>query len=136
MSSGSGRWGNILTEWDRKQALARQMGGAERVQRHRDSGKLDARQRADALFDPGSFVEIGALTGNLSETSGAPAPADGLVAGFGLIEGQPALAGIEDFTVLGGSIGDAGAAKRHRLTQLAAQERLPLVFMLEAPAIA
>jgi acetyl-CoA carboxylase carboxyltransferase component len=54
-----------------------------------------------------------------------------LVAGFGLIDGRPALTGAEDFTVLAGSIGDAGSDKRYRLTELAAQERVPLVFMLE-----
>ena len=58
-------------------------------------------------------------------------PADGLVAGFGTIDGRPALGAAEDFTVLGGPIGDAGADKRYRLAQLAAQERVPLVFMLE-----
>ena len=57
--------------------------------------------------------------------------ADGLIAGSGLIHGRPALCGVEDFTVLAGSIGDAGSSKRTRLTDLAAREQLPLVFMLE-----
>ncbi|HQX79514.1 MAG TPA: carboxyl transferase domain-containing protein [Steroidobacteraceae bacterium] len=131
MSSGPGRWQGILGELERRRAFNRQMGGVERVQRQRDSGKLDARQRAEALFDAGSFVELGAFAGGLSAASDTPAPADGLIAGFGLIEGRPALAGVEDFTVLGGSIGDRGADKRYRLTQLAAQERVPLVLMLE-----
>lgn len=126
-----GRWANILAELERRRAFARSMGGAERVQRQHDAGKLDARQRATALFDAGSFVEIGAFIAGLTEGSEAAAPADGLVAGFGLIEGRPAIAGIEDFTVLGGSIGDRSADKRYRLTQLAAQERVPLVLMLE-----
>ena len=82
-----------------------------------------------ALFDDG-FVEIGAFVGGLAQGETA-APADGLVAGFGKINGRPALAGAEDFTVLGGSIGDGGADKRYRLVQLATQERVPLVFMLE-----
>ncbi len=83
------------------------------------------------LFDPGTFVEIGAFAAGPTEGDDTPAPADGLVAGFGLIDGRPALAGAEDFTVLAGSIGDAGSDKRYRLTELAAQERMPLVFMLE-----
>jgi len=125
------KWDGILAELERKRAFARAMGGSERVARQHATGKLDARQRAAALFGEGSFVEIGGLAGNLSEGSAAPAPADALVAGFGLVQGRPVLAGIEDFTVLGGSIGDASASKRYRLTQLAGQERLPLVFMLE-----
>jgi len=125
------KWERILAELERKRAFARSMGGIERVARQHASGKLDARQRAAALFDEGSFVEFGGLAGNLSEDGAAPAPADALVAGFGLVQGRPVLAGIEDFTVLGGSIGDASASKRYRLTQLARQERVPLVFMLE-----
>lgn len=131
MTSDPGRWQQILAELERRRAFAQSMGGAERVQRQRDAGKLDARARAAALFDPGSFTEIGAFAAGLSEQSDAPAPADGLIAGFGLIAGRPALAGVEDFTVLGGSIGDRSADKRYRLAQLAAQERVPLVFMLE-----
>jgi len=107
------------------------MGGQERIARHRAAGKLDARQRIAHLFDHGRFVEIGAFVGGLSGPDQAPTPADGLVAGFGKINGRPALAGAEDFTVLGGSIGDGGSDKRYRLVQLAAQERVPLVFMLE-----
>lgn len=124
-------WEEILAELERKRVFSRAMGGTERLGRVAAAGKLNARQRAEALFDTGTFTEIGGLAGNLSDGGDAPAPADGLVAGFGLVEGRPVVAGIEDGTVLGGSIGDAGATKRHRLTQLAAQENVPLVFMLE-----
>lgn len=129
-SKASG-WDAILGELARRQAASREMGGAERVERQRASGKLDARQRIEQLFDPETFVEIGGLVGGLTLEGGHPTPADGLVAGFGRIEGRMALAAAEDFTVLGGSIGDGAADKRYRLTQLAAQERVPLVFMLE-----
>jgi len=128
MTSDLGRWQGILDELARRRGGATAMGGAERVERHRASGKQDARQRIESLFDPGSFIEIGAFAAG---PPGIEAPADGLVAGFGNIDGRPTLAAAEDFTVLGGSIGDAGADKRYRLTQIAAQERLPLVFMLE-----
>ena len=124
-------WPEILAALEAKQAFSRRMGGDERLARHHAAGKLDARARAAALFDEGRFVEIGALAGNRSEDGPAPAPADGLIAAFGQVGGRPTLAGIEDFTVLGGSIGDAGSAKRFRLAQLARQERVPLVFMLE-----
>lgn len=129
MKSDLGNWTAILAELERRRELATAMGGAERVERHHANGKLDARQRIERLFDAGTFVEIGAFVGGINEP--APIPADGLVAGFGRIDGRPALAAAEDFTVLGGSIGDGSADKRYRLTQLAAQERVPLVFMLE-----
>ena len=125
------KWDDILAELERKRTFARAMGGPEKLEKQRVAGKLDARQRAAALFDEGSFVELGGLAGNLSEHGPAPAPSDALVAGFGRVEGRAVLAGIEDFTVLGGSIGDAAASKRHRLARLARQERVPLVFMLE-----
>lgn len=131
MSDELGEWANILGELERRREHAQTMGGAERVARHRAQGKLDARSRIAALFDPGTFVELGAFVGSVTAPGEPDAPADALVAGFGRVDGRPVLAGVEDFTVLGGSIGDGGADKRYRLTQLAAQERVPLVFMLE-----
>lgn len=123
-------WAPILAELERRRAAGRAMGGAERLAAQRGAGKLNARERAAALFDPGTFIELGTLAGAPADQA-LPPPADGLVAGSGLIDGRPALCGIEDFTVMAGSIGDAGASKRRRLTDLALQERLPLVFMLE-----
>ena len=107
------------------------MGGEERVAKHRSAGKLDARQRLDRLFDPGTFVELGALVGNIPEDGAPHAPADAPVGGIGEIDGRSAVAAAEDFTVLGGSIGTGASDKRYRLVRLAAQERVPLVFMLE-----
>ena len=104
------------------------MGGEARLTRQRERGRLNARERIANLFDPGSFSEIGQLVGT---TEDPPIPGDALVAGSGLIDGRPALAGAEDVTVLGGSIGSGASDKRYRLCQLALQERVPLVMMLE-----
>ena len=122
-------WGPLLEELSRRKQAARAMGGAEKLARREQEGRLHARERLDRLFDPGTFVELGALTGSVRRD--AAVPADAFVAGFGDVDGRPVLAGAEDFTVMGGSIGLAGADKRYRLTQLAAQERVPLVFLLE-----
>ncbi|MXO74349.1 acetyl-CoA carboxylase carboxyltransferase subunit [Altererythrobacter aerius] len=119
------RWEPLLAELARRKQASREMGGTERLDRHRGAGKLDARTRMAALFDDGVWTEIGAFAGEEGT------PADGLLAGFGKVDGRPVLCGVEDVTVLGGSIGDVGADKRYRLTQLALQERVPLVFMLE-----
>ncbi|CAO5247778.1 acyl-CoA carboxylase subunit beta [Frankia sp. AgKG'84/4] len=121
-------WGPALAEIARRKAAAHDMGGAARLTRQTQRGRLNARERLDALFDPGTFFEIGALVGT---TADPPAPADALVAGSGRIDGRPALAGAEDVTVLGGSIGTGSTDKRYRLCQLAAQERVPVVWMLE-----
>ena len=104
------------------------MGGEARLTRQKARGRLNARERIAALFDPGSFSEIGQLVGT---TADPPVPGDALVAGSGRIDGRPALAGAEDVTVLGGSIGTGASDKRYRLCQLALQERVPLVMMLE-----
>jgi acetyl-CoA carboxylase carboxyltransferase component len=121
-------WGPALEEIERRKAETMAMGGQDRLVRQHQRGRLNARERLAALFDPGTFFEIGTLVGTTEEP---PIPGDALVAGSGRIAGRPALAGAEDVTVLGGSIGSGASDKRYRLCQLAMQERVPLVMMLE-----
>lgn len=119
-------WKPSLDELERRRGIARAMGGEERIERLMiGRGKLDARTRLALLFDPGSFVELGPLVG------GTQVPADALVAGFGKIDGRPVMAAAEDFSVLGGSIGSGSMAKRYRVCELALQEHVPLVFLLD-----
>lgn len=120
-------WAPMQAELAARRVRMREMGGPERIRKYmHDRGKLDARQRIDALFDPGSFREIGQLVGTVANV-----PAEGFICGVGRIEGRSVFAGAEDFTVLGGSIGSGGTAKRFRIAELALQERLPLVMILE-----
>lgn len=121
-------WGPALDAIAEHKRVAHAMGGDARLVRQRERGRLNARQRLAALFDPGTFFEVGALVGTDEDP---PVPGDALVAGSGRIDGRPALAGAEDVTVLGGSIGSGASDKRYRLCQLARQERVPLVMMLE-----
>lgn len=126
LREGGRDWRQVLAVLERRRAAARAMGGAERVDRLMTRrGKLDARQRLALLFDEGSFRELGTLVG------GESVPCDALVAGHGTIHGRRALAAAEDFTVLGGSIGSGSMAKRNRICELALQERVPLVFLLD-----
>lgn len=124
-------WQPLLDDFAARQDAARAMGGDERLARQRTPGRLDARARIARLFDPDTFVELGTLVGSVHRGVTPPAPADGLVAGHGLIDGRPVLAGAEDFTVMGGSIGHGTGAKRQRLADLARRERVPLVMLLE-----
>ncbi len=101
------------------------MGGEERLRKHHDAGKLDARARIDHLLDPGSFLEIGTLVG------GTDAPADAVVIGSGSVDGRPVMVAAEDFTVLAGTISSAANAKRYRVAEIAETDRIPLVMMLE-----
>ncbi len=119
----SHEWQDTLDDLASRRAAAVAMGGPGRVERHRAQGKLDARSRISTLLDQGSFTEIGQLVG--------PQPADGFVAGIGRVDGRPVAVGAEDFTVAGGSIGQGTAAKRYRVAELALQERIPLVMLLE-----
>ncbi len=124
-------WGPMLAALEKKEGAARAMGGSEKLETRRARGALNARERIATLLDPESFHEIGTHAGSVVSDGERAAPADAFPAGFGRIQGRPVLVGAEDFTVMGGSIGLAAADKRYRLTQLAAQERVPLVFMLE-----
>jgi len=123
MEDVPGGWGPTLEDLERRRKDARAMGGSERLNRHRAAGKLNARERVGHLLDEGTFRELGTLVGDV--------PADAFVAGSGLIDGRPVMVGVEDFTVLAGTIAGGSNAKRFRLAELALQERIPLVMVLE-----
>ena len=123
----SADWKPLLEQLEKKKAWARELGGPERVERFMHSrGKLDARQRIERLFDDGTFVELGVLVGNVEGI-----PGDAFVCGIGQVDGRPVIAGVEDFSTLAGSIGSGGTSQRFRVAELALQERVPLVMMLE-----
>ncbi len=124
-------WQPLLRDLEARRADARAMGGAERIEARRETGRLNARERIDVLVDPGSFVELGVLVGAVHRGVTPPAPADGLVGGHARIDGRTVVVGSEDFTVMGGSIGIGTHAKRLRLAKLAGQEGVPLVMLLE-----
>jgi acetyl-CoA carboxylase carboxyltransferase component len=118
-------WDATLEDLNERRRAARAMGGEERLAKHRAAGKLDVRARIDHLLDPGSFQELGTLVG------GGEAPADAIVMGSGRVEGRPVMVAAEDFTVKAGTISQAANSKRYRVAELAVQDRVPLVMMLE-----
>ena len=117
-------WQETLHDLSRRRQQAHEMGGAERLAKHRGKGKLDARARIHHLVDEGTFQEFGTLVGG-------EIAADGIVTGAGRIDGTPVMVGAEDFTTLAGSIGPGGNAKRYRLAELALRQKIPLVMLLE-----
>lgn len=125
-----------VKELERRKADARRMGGEERVRRQHARGKMDVRQRIDRLFDPGTFVELGILATNDGTLPGedekTPTPADGVLTGFGEIDGRMACCAAYDFTVLGGSMGAVGERKVARLRELALRERVPMVWLVDS----
>jgi acetyl-CoA carboxylase carboxyltransferase component len=118
-------WAATLEDLDRRRSAARAMGGAERLAKHRASGKLDARARIDHLLDPDSFHELGTLVG------GPDLPADAIVMGSGRIDGRPVMVAAEDFTVKAGTISQAANSKRYRVAEIAVKDKVPLVMMLD-----
>jgi methylmalonyl-CoA carboxyltransferase large subunit len=89
-------------------------GGADKLEKHRASGKLTARERIDALVDLGSFLETGAFAqhrATLFGMAGKDAPADGVVTGSAAIGGRLVHVASQDFTVLGGSAGELHSHK-------------------------
>ncbi len=118
-----------------KKARFRGMGGRERVERQHERGKLDARQRIDALVDQDSFHELGLLAtdrGLLEEEWPRPSPADGVITGTGKIDGRLVAVAAYDFTVYGGSIGHVGEVKLTRLRRLALRHRIPMVWLIDS----
>jgi acetyl-CoA carboxylase carboxyltransferase component len=131
VAAGYEDWQALLAELDTRTARGTAMGGEARIERQHQRGRLTARERVDAFCDPHSFAEIGALAGGQHPGTGESVPADGLVGGTAKVNGKDIVLLVEDFTVLGGSIGHVNAAKRARLVRLAGELSLPLVMMLE-----
>src|SRR6185437_10030136 len=127
-------WTAEIAEIRRRRELALAMGGPEKIQRQRTSGRLTVRERIDRLADPDSFAEIGALTGFGSYDGDGRLlsilPAN-FVAGTARIDGRPVLLGADDFTVRGGSADAAIHAKQIYSEQYANEMRLPVVRLLD-----
>jgi propionyl-CoA carboxylase beta chain len=127
-------WQPEIDELRRRQALAQQMGGADRVARQRGRGKLTVRERLDALLDPGSFREWGSLAGEAryDEAGGLVAfRASSCLGGRGTIESRAVVVSADDFTVRGGSSESYHHEKNAQLEKMAAEYGLPLVRLLD-----
>ena len=115
---------------ERRRAAALAGGGPERTQAQHDKGKLTARERISALLDADSFQEIGMLVEHRCNDFGLDkqkAPGDGVVTGYGTIAGRTVFVFSQDFTVLGGSLGEAHAAKICRVMDQALKTGVPVI---------
>ena len=126
-------WEPELEELRRREALARRMGGEERVARQHASGRLTVRERIERLFDAGTFHETGAIAGWGSYEGGELAdflPAN-VVVGQGRVDGRRAVVQGDDFTLRGGAA-DAAIWQKMVYAELMASElRLPLVRLVD-----
>ncbi len=113
----------------------RGMGGPEKVARQRSLGKMTVRERLGELFDAGTFNEFAVLGHHQSQSpqmQGKFTPADGVVTGYGDIEGRKTFVIAYDFTVMAGSMGMVGEFKAARIRELALRERRPLVWLIDS----
>jgi len=105
-------------------------GGEARIERQHAAGKLTARERIELLFDPGTFVEIDKFVVHRSTDFGLDKQkplGDGVVTGYGQIEGRRIFVFSQDFTVMGGSLGGAFAEKLCKVMDLAAKAGAPVI---------
>jgi acetyl-CoA carboxylase carboxyltransferase component len=119
-----------LEELRARRARIEQGGGAERVARQHEAGKLTARERLAELLDPGTFVELDRFASHRATAFGMEkieAPADGVITGYGAIHGRVVYAFSQDFTVLGGSLGEAHAQKICKIMDLALRTGAPVL---------
>ena len=109
-----------------------QGGGADKLAKHRASGKLTARERIDALVDKGSFQETGLFAqhrATMFGMLGKDTPADGVVTGAASVGGRPVHLASQDFTVLGGSAGELHSTKVAEIMEQSLKTGSPFVFI-------
>lgn len=105
-------------------------GGPKRIEAQHAQGKLTARERIDLLFDEGSFIEMDTFVHHRSINFDMPekhAPGDGVVTGYGTVDGRLVFAYAQDFTVLGGSLGEYHAEKIVKVQEMALKMGAPIV---------
>jgi acetyl-CoA carboxylase carboxyltransferase component len=124
---------SLVDDLHERRDRARAGGGEERIARQHEQDKLTARERLALLIDEGTFVELG-IHGRPHFSQRAmedkEAPADGVVTGYGKVDGRLVAVAAYDFTVMAGSMGMTGELKVTRLRDLALGKRIPMVWLL------
>jgi 3-methylcrotonyl-CoA carboxylase beta subunit len=121
----------LVAELRERTALVAQGGGERATERHRSRGKLPARERIDRLLDPGTaFLELNALAA--WELYDGAAPSAGIVTGIGVVEGRECVIVANDATVKGGSYFPLTVKKHLRAQEVAGQNRLPCLYLVDS----
>jgi acetyl-CoA carboxylase carboxyltransferase component len=119
-----------LKEMINRERKIKALGGPERVEKQHKSGKLTARERLELLFDPDSFHELDLFVQHRATLFGMDnivVPAEGVVTGYGTIDGRPVCAFSQDFTSMGGTLGEMHAKKICKVMDLAMKCGVPIV---------
>lgn len=122
-------YGKINELYDRRREVELG-GGDEKIDKQHEKGKLTARERIDILVDPGSFVELNPFIEHRCTDfglEGVQGPGDGVVTGYGKVNGKPIYLFSQDFTVFGGALGEMHAKKISHVMDLAVKNGAPFI---------
>ncbi len=125
----------IIAELERRRANARQGGGVKRIEAQHKRGRLTARERIELLLDDGTFEEYDMFVEHRCidfGMEGSKIPGDGVVTGWGTINGRIIYVFAKDFTVFGGSLSEAHAAKMTKIQDMALRNRAPIIGLFDA----
>lgn len=125
----------VLLELERRRAAAREGGGQRRIDAQHTKGKLTARERIEAFLDEGSFEEFDMFVEHRSTDFGmekSRISGDGVVTGWGTVNGRTVFVFAKDFTVFGGSLSEAHAEKVVKVQEMALKNRAPIIGFYDA----
>src|SRR4051794_33994671 len=126
---------SLVEDLHERREQARLGGGPEKIERQHEQEKLTARERLALLIDDGTFTELG-IHGRPHFSQRAmedkEAPADGVITGYGQVDGRLVAVAAYDFTVMAGSMGMTGEMKVARLRDLALGKRIPMIWLLDS----
>src|ERR1700754_3083497 len=126
---------DVLRELGRRREIARAGGGEARIAAQHARGKLTARERLDIFLDENSFEEFDMYVEHRSTDFGmekTKIPGDGVVTGWGTVNGRPVYVFAKDFTVFGGSLSEAHAEKVMKVQDMALRNRAPIIGIYDA----
>ena len=126
---------DILDRLEERRAEARLGGGEKRIEAQHKRGKLTARERIELLLDKGSFEELDMFVEHRSSDFGmekTKIPGDGVVTGWGTVNGRTVYLFSKDFTVFGGSLSEAHAQKIIKVQDMAMRARAPIIGLFDA----
>lgn len=121
-----------IEEYKRKREKIKQMGGADAIEKRHQAGQWSARERIDYFFDPGTFTEIGLFIKHRTTAFGMDkreVPAEGIITGFGKVNGRYVVAAAEDYTSMAGTFGEYHGKKLSRAIDFAKEKGWPFVTM-------
>ena len=123
-------WNEAILDLDERRKKASQGGGRARIEAQHKKGKMTARERIEMLLDEGSFVEVDDMIESRIDDFGLDkkrVPGDGVVTGYGTIAGRQVFVASEDFTVIGGTLGEYHSFKICRIQDMAMAMKAPLI---------